>query len=345
MVRQSNFELLRLVCMFYIILGHLFLFFVAPNHPDEAIWTILQYPLHVAVILFVLISGYFGIKLTVKGLTHFLALVFIIYTPLQIFDIAIDVTQQSSYIDVIGGGKSLIYSFFFVSKSPYWFVRCYLWLMLISPMVNSFISNNSRRQLYLLLVTGFMTIYMGLINSSDGKNVVYFIFLYSLGTALRQHIERIRKIKTNFFSICYVALNINIIFAGCYIYESDSYSLFEHLFYPYTSIGLILNAVLLFILTTRITFSSIVINKFATGCFAMYIIHQHGLILHRLIGPVVNIIDSYTHDKLILFVMYVLFSLLIMILSYMAFVLLQKPIGFMERIFAKTFAPIIKLKE
>ena len=54
--RQSCFELLRLISMFFIILYHLLLWFVQDN-PSHVVLKALWLPLHVGVICFVLISG------------------------------------------------------------------------------------------------------------------------------------------------------------------------------------------------------------------------------------------------------------------------------------------------
>lgn len=64
--RESQFELLRLIAQFFIVTYHIFLFFIYPstNAPfHKAIWL----PLHIGVILFVLISGWFGIKPSIKS--------------------------------------------------------------------------------------------------------------------------------------------------------------------------------------------------------------------------------------------------------------------------------------
>ena len=68
--RDSNIELLRLVCMLFILLHHFIVhgseFVTAPS-----VWlTIMNSFLVIAVDCFVLISGYFGIKAKWKGFIH-----------------------------------------------------------------------------------------------------------------------------------------------------------------------------------------------------------------------------------------------------------------------------------
>ena len=65
-VRESNFELLRLIAMFFIVLYHSLLKFIAVVD-DNPIYQAMFLSLHVAVICFVLISGYFHIKPSVRS--------------------------------------------------------------------------------------------------------------------------------------------------------------------------------------------------------------------------------------------------------------------------------------
>lgn len=80
--RESSFELMRLVSMFLIVLYHLFLFFLHPLYEND-FYKAIQIPLHIGVLLFVLISGYFGIKATPKGLLKLIGMMFVYYLPIQ----------------------------------------------------------------------------------------------------------------------------------------------------------------------------------------------------------------------------------------------------------------------
>ena len=66
--RQSNIELLRCFAMLCIIVYHLCLFALGGVSTGTKLYQALQIPLHIGVPLFVLISGYFGIRFSLKGL-------------------------------------------------------------------------------------------------------------------------------------------------------------------------------------------------------------------------------------------------------------------------------------
>lgn len=66
-LRQSNFELLRVVAMLFILCYHQVIYYVLPTIGDSSLFQGMQLTLHTGVLLFVLISGYFGIHPTVSG--------------------------------------------------------------------------------------------------------------------------------------------------------------------------------------------------------------------------------------------------------------------------------------
>ena len=73
-VRNSAIELVRILAMFMIVYYHFILFFIEPIDTNP-IYKAIQIPLHIGVILFVLISGYFGIKPTFRGFFKILCIV------------------------------------------------------------------------------------------------------------------------------------------------------------------------------------------------------------------------------------------------------------------------------
>ena len=95
LVRKSNFELLRLLAMFLIVLYHIFIgtYEANPDFTSRSLWI----PLHLGVPVFILISGYFHIKFS---WSKFLKLV----TVLFVYTIGIQVIGT-----LLGGGKKLLF--------------------------------------------------------------------------------------------------------------------------------------------------------------------------------------------------------------------------------------------
>lgn len=286
-VRQSNFELLRLVSMFFIVLYHLLRFFVV-QMDDAVIYKAMYLPLHVAVICFVLISGYFHIKPSFRGAVKLLAPLVIFYLPLTLWE----------YYHGVGGVKTLL----IFSKSPYWFIRAYFYLFLISPMLNCYLTNNKRR-LQMLLVLGFIAVYMGCVHEpslKDGKNMALFMFVYVLGDCLNAFKSKYERWSLTWIILAY--LIINVLEVVCYV--SFHHSLLGKVVwvigYPYCSPLLIMNAVLLFVIFSKFNFRSKVVNWLSLSVFSVYVLHHQHFILYSLIGPCVLYIYTVSHDPLIL---------------------------------------------
>lgn len=61
-VRDSQFELLRIVAQWLIVFYHLFYYCTVDLQNEHAIYAGIQIPIHIGVVLFVMISGFYGIK-------------------------------------------------------------------------------------------------------------------------------------------------------------------------------------------------------------------------------------------------------------------------------------------
>lgn len=259
--------------MLFIVWYHLLLKFIVPID-STPIYKAMYMPLHVAVICFVLISGFFHIKPSLKGIAKLLFPILVFYLPLTVFEIIKD-----------GGGFGRL---FFLSKSPYWFIRTYFYLFLITPILNSFLIS-ARKRLFLLAILGFISVYMGWLMSdhsmADGKNLVLFMFLYVLGDCLKFFKERTEQIETWIIIVLYLILNALLVLA--YITFCDSFigKAIWKLSFPYCSPILILNAVLLFLIVGRFHFNSNIVNWLAGSVFAVYILHHQHYILYCLIKP------------------------------------------------------------
>ena len=82
-MRNSAFELLRIVSMCLIVLYHIIFYSlpIIPNLQHQLLLSAMLPTLHIGVILFCLISGYFGIKSTWEGLISLLMVIFVYNLP------------------------------------------------------------------------------------------------------------------------------------------------------------------------------------------------------------------------------------------------------------------------
>ena len=82
--RESQFELLRIIAQWMIVVFHLLLMFTKSYQVNHPIYQGIQIPLHIGVILFVLISGYFGIKRSFIGMVRLLTMTAVYCVPITL---------------------------------------------------------------------------------------------------------------------------------------------------------------------------------------------------------------------------------------------------------------------
>ena len=204
--RQSNIELLRCFAMFCIIIYHMLVSPVSSLLPCAQIYKALQMPLHIGVPLFVLISGYFGIRFSLRGLMRFLAKTYVYLVPFMLIEIFISGDLEA---------KKILKAFFVFGYGfdGHWYINAYLYLFLFSPVINKFLDKISLKQrMYLLAILLYMSIYIGNITGeewhlADGKNLTNFLLLYVIGNTIRYYQNHIRLASWRLMSLI-VFLNL-----------------------------------------------------------------------------------------------------------------------------------------
>ena len=292
--------------MFFIVFYHLLRWFVQ-SYPAfdwiRALWL----PLHVGVVVFVLLSGYFQIKPSSRGLILLLGIVFVYSIP----GIVSGIKNADSIQDIL-------HSLMFVSRSEFWFVKVYLGLFLISPLLNTFLDNSSiQNRWYLVCVCALISMYFGLfsgnISDVEGKNLISFMLYYQIGHLLREYSSRWKSLKMKPLIVGYCLLNLVIVVSFLLLRRSWSGNLLWKLCFPYNSPILILNAVVLFIIVGRLEFSSKLINRLAEHSFSIYLIHSISLIVLFVERPLINSIFQHSgNNAFITIPILLVFALLIM---------------------------------
>lgn len=264
--RQSCFELLRLISMFFIVLYHFLRWFVQDNplySELKALWL----PLHVGVICFVLISGFFRIKPSSRGFVRLISMVLVYSLP----GIIVDIRNAGNWYDVV-------HSLLFISHTKYWFVRTYIGLFLLSPLINTFWDHSSNKgRWYLLVVTGIVSVYLGCFSKyylyEDGKNLINFLFLYQVGQMLSFYSSQWKKTKVWKLLVAYMLLNVLLVVGYYRSLDTTIGELLWKYSFPYSSPVLLVNSVLLFMIVGHLSFQSNLVNHLSAGVFAVYLIH------------------------------------------------------------------------
>lgn len=284
-MRKSNFELLRLICMFMVLILHAnYLSIGAPVYGEVPkceffIRNLIEVIPFIAVNVFILISGYFSIRPSVRSLANLLFCCFFYSVGIRLVYIVLP-KEGALLFDFWS-------SFLFISNSV-WFVADYLMLMLFAPILNAFVEKASKRTclgtLVLMLVFAF---YFGLFKGKlveyiSGFSFVTFILVYMIGRVLCQNREWLQAhIKPYMVLAGYLIGGLGfyamVIVAG---YKGHVfYYYLGHLgtsrIFTYTSPFVILSAVCFFWFFAQKEFFSNLVNKLAKSTFAILLIHSN----------------------------------------------------------------------
>ena len=198
-------------------------------------------------------------------------------------------------------------------------MRTYLWLYLMAPAINSFSAKSPVHLYYIIVISGSISLYMGLADGLDpslygGNNIINFLFIYSLGRLLHNKQEW-KKIPDSKLITLYLVYNIFLFTIFYFTKRSFLGDVVYKLSFPYDSIGLLLNSLLLFMLFGKIQIRSTTINTIATSTFAMYLFHHNPIILYKIIKPLTIYLDTALGGAISLFFALVLLTVAIMMVT------------------------------
>ena len=270
-IRQSNFELLRIISMLMILMVH----FTGATFPlpdrmqltdfgniNTTAKMLMESFSIIGVNCFVLISGFFGIKPSVKGFTNFIfCCLFYSVVIYGIFAIA----DPSQY-----GWKDVLQSFAIFSHTDLWFIPTYLTLYVFSPLINKGFNALHRHQhITLLCALTFINVYLGWFwggkVNPTGYNAMHLIYIYVIGRFIHTYHASCSLRSWHYFIGFIVAFLL--IFASTFVLNSS-------MAFAYNSPAVIISSIFFFLIFTQISFYDVYINHIASSAFAIYLIHQ-----------------------------------------------------------------------
>jgi len=267
--RDTNIELLRLVLMSFIVLWH-FLVHGMGLLSDNAYCNGGDIPMtHIIVMAlicyhvdcFVFISGYYGVSLSLKKIIFLLTQV-IFYSVCTYF--------TAKYL--FGQPLSIDFwkLFFPISTDMYWFFTDYFWLILLCPFLNECERVGKSRMMFIIILL-FIVYIGGVRYVLDMINLRFclFVFLYLLGRYLRKY-----PFGNRTFYIWLWFLSIFLLIIAVFLYFSRGILGAGNVNHLLTNVNpiVISAAVSFFYIFQGFRIKSVkLINWFASGCFAVYL--------------------------------------------------------------------------
>lgn len=311
--RQSNFELMKIVSMLFILIWHFTSNTNLITDTDGFLHFVLLVIWFVAIIhvnSFIISLGYFQNNKRFK-LSRVIAfnnsawfykiLFLIVFLILGTSLTSVDIFKLLSPITLY---------------EQYWFLSVYIILYLLSPFLNIIIDKISKKQFYLLLLTLFLltsiipTITGQLAyNNSQGHSVFSFVFLYFIGAYLSRYpIDKnyFFKVTPNntrklifIFLFFFIALFNSLL---CHYGEEliDSTSTFLRWIgdilvssrLGFDNPLVIIQTICYFLFFSSLDIKSKVINKIASLSFGVYLIHDNILLRPKLYNAFYDIYYS-----------------------------------------------------
>lgn len=320
--RQSNFELLRLVAMFLIVLHHfcvhgIFSYWSAGSsgisHFNTYACEFLSIGGKIGVDIFVLITGFFMVNSDFKlekALNLYLKTLF--YSLLIMLFIA---ACDGFYIP----SKLLNHSLFPIGSDAYWFISRYLFLYMLSPFINIFIKNASEKMhLYLIIFLGLFWSILPTFTSGvySYSTLGWFVFLYILGAYIKLYPKKIYdNNKINIVSLLSLCLLEILILLG--FNHSEFVDMWKTIKYmnEYT-LFILLMSLNIFFIFKNLDIKSKFINWMATSVLAVYLIHDNEFVrplLWRYLLHVVTYMDSHYFVLWAFFISFSVFIICILI--------------------------------
>lgn len=294
--RQSNFELMRIISMIFIVLYHILIHGQIIEHATgatEVFLIFIESILLVHVNSFVLLSGYFQCESKLKA-----GKVIQLNNMVWFYKVVIMIVLIWLGIIVKPDLMTRIHTYFPIDYGTYWFIGSYLVLYIISPILNKIINHSNQKELKRTIVVLFLIISIAstfsldiFFNTKTGRSLSTFILLYFIGAYCTKYsIDNsyfmkpfTQRAKTCLYFLIFIifALISTFCWIGyCHLnplgnIASELGSIIGTAHISYASPIVIIETVGYFLFFATLNFKNKWINKIASCTFAVYLISEN----------------------------------------------------------------------
>lgn len=264
--RNSSFELIRLICILYVVYWHS----INPYLDDMASFqlapvSIINSMCNTTNTLFMLLSGYFGIRFNLEKLIK-LDLTIIFYDILHMI-----LVQEI-------GVKSIVTALLPITFKSHWFLTCYFAIALLSGFLNKIPEKLARKDfrnlllILLLIFYLFPTIFFTELIEDSGKGIVCMCIVYLVGRYLRLYYSETSFRKAPLLRIF---VGCMLVTAALDVVLSLLKGSFMGMYCRDNSIFILIASVAFLLLFKEIKFSSQFINRLTPNIVILYCIEGY----------------------------------------------------------------------
>lgn len=267
--RNSRIELFRVIVTLFVLIVHMNGYFIGLGTHDFNFHCFPQVVVEaltcIAVNGFILITGFFGIKLSFHTLWKLWQALFCIYVPLFLLKYIFDTPDYGFSF------QDLFNAIFPFSTRDGYFINGYIFLVISSPFLNAFIASNSKKIVLLFTVSLlFFEFWVDCICKlqtffiNEGYSGLHFCLLYLSGQCIKLYYDKLKKIKTIYFLVLYFVFSTIIVVLSLFKVSWTYY---------YSNLFMIMSAISFFLFfALKPPFYSKFINKIAMCSLFVYIL-------------------------------------------------------------------------
>lgn len=305
-LRDSNYELLRLISMFLIVLWHVIAYGkVIENSTGitNLIFNVIMFICIIHVNSFMLITGYYQSKSKFR-LSKFLSFLLQLWFYNFLINLILKLSGAVTYTNI----DFLLKTSFFNTQA-HWYLRCYLIIYLLSPFLNKLVNGLDKRMFKRLIIILFLCFCLApflttnLFYATDGYTVIQYIFLYFVGAYIRKYnsldvfLSKLNITQKRFIYfmlfLFFFSINLGMHYFGQYLASLNSNTLkyvasnILTYKYNYNNPVTLLESLSIFLFFGTFQFKNRGINYLSSLTLGIYLIHQQEYIkqnLYRWIG-------------------------------------------------------------
>lgn len=277
--RQTNFELLRFIAMYFIVVHHLLVssfnlkvcYAGSILNNIDLIAASLDLFFLVGVNIFFLLSGYFSIKLRTKKVILIILNLYLISGLIRLLGVVCGALAFDEFL------KQLLLPFI-----SYWFISVYILLMLVSPYINDLVDNIEDKKFVKMLITCACLFCIigwwgdfGSLGVGKGYSLVHACVMYVTGRYI--YVRKITLDSHRCFWVIMTMWILNVFMLICF-YHFDMKVYFIQRIFAYNSLVNIIISVCIFMIVKNMKLSSSIANRYVLRwspyILAVYYIHS-----------------------------------------------------------------------
>lgn len=262
--RNSSIELLRILALVLIFWMH-----GSSSYVDNEVSAWISIAVNVigniGVSCFILISGYYGIRLNVKKMMH-LDLMLIFYSWITLI-------LQYAWGNSLGG-EEIVSCLLPVIGNRSWYFTCYFALAFLSPFLNEMIEKMGEVRLRQLIITmlvifsGVTTFFFFDFVGDSGKGIVQMVMLYVIGRYIRLYKDEKQYPTGKLAGAFAVIAGINFCLNGALYVVTGTV---QNRFARDNTLFTIFQAILMFLIFRNIHFENTIVNRLARHVPAVFV--------------------------------------------------------------------------